>query len=246
MKPIAVIPARYASVRFPGKPLALIAGKPMVQHVYERCLESGSFARVFVATDDSRIADAVRGFGGDVAMTSPDCPSGTDRVAEVARAIPHADVLLNVQGDEPLIPPEALRELAAAFDDPDVQMATLVRPLEDAERANPNVVKAVLAQNGDALYFSRADLPFDRDAQQGRPEAAAPRYGHLGLYGYRRQTLFKLASLPPTPLELSEKLEQLRALEHGIRIRCRLTSYISIGVDTPEDLVRAEEAFRAR
>ena len=243
MKPIAVIPARFASVRFPGKPLAKLCGRPMVQHVYDRCVESGAFARVFVATDDERIADAVRGFGGEVAMTSPSCPSGTDRVAEVARAVPHADILVNVQGDEPLIAPDALRTLTGAFDDPSVQMATLVRPLEDAERDDPNVVKAVLAANGDALYFSRADIPYHRDAGQGCAPAAVPRYAHLGLYGYRRTTLLHLASLAPTPLEQVERLEQLRALEHGIRIRCRLTHHTSVGVDTPEDLARAEKAL---
>lgn len=244
MKPIAVIPSRYASVRFPGKPLAMIAGKPMVQHVYDRCAESGAFAKIFVATDDERIATAVRSFGGDVAMTSADCPSGTDRVAEVARSIPHADVLVNVQGDEPLIAPEALRELTLAFDDPAVEMATLVRPLDESERANPNVVKAVLAKSGDALYFSRADLPYDRDAQQGGPPAQVARYAHVGIYGYRRATLLTLASLPPAAIELSEKLEQLRALDHGIRIRCRLTRFTSIGVDTPEDLARADARWR--
>ncbi len=238
MKPIAVIPARWASSRFPGKPLAMLSGKPMVQHVWERCRQSNAFVRVFIATDDARIADAVKRFGADVAMTSPDCPSGTDRVAEVARAFPHVQVLLNVQGDEPLVTPEALRELTSAFEDPEVQMATLVRPLRDEERANPNVVKAVLARNGDALYFSRADIPHLREG--GAP---APGFAHVGLYGYRRDLLMKLAQLPPTPLEESEKLEQLRALEHGVKIRCRQTNFESLGVDTPEDLARAEAAL---
>ena len=246
MKPIAVIPSRYASVRFPGKPLAPIAGKPMVQHVYERCVESGAFARVFVATDDDRIAQAVRGFGGDVAMTSPSCPSGTDRVAEVAKAIPHAQVLVNVQGDEPLIAPEGLRELAKAFDDPKVELATLIRPLDEDERQNPNVVKVALAANGDALYFSRADIPFDRDAQLGSGKGPARRYGHIGIYGYRRETLLRIATLEPTPLELTERLEQLRAMENGIRIHCRFTEFTSIGVDTPEDLKKAEALYLSR
>ncbi len=190
--PVAVIPARYASVRFPGKPLARLGGKPMIEHVHRRCVESGAFSEIVVATDDARIADAVRGFGGTVALTSPDCPSGTDRVAEVARARPEVEVFVNVQGDEPLIPPEALTLLAQAFAAPEVQMATLVRPLEEAERANPNVVKAVLALSGDALYFSRADLPFDRDGRGG-----IERLGHLGIYGYRRQTLLRLAGPRP-------------------------------------------------
>lgn len=246
MKPVAVIPARYASLRFPGKPLALIGGQPMVRHVYERCIESAAFGRVLVATDDERIAQAVRAFGGEVAMTSPACQSGTDRVAEVAHADAAAHVFVNVQGDEPLIAPGALAQLASLFAEPAVEMATLARPLQRHERENPNVVKVVLAANGDALYFSRADIPFDRAAQLGGVPADAPRLAHLGLYGYRRETLLGIASLPPSALERSEGLEQLRALEAGVRIRCGLTHYGGIGVDTPEDLARAEALWRAR
>jgi 3-deoxy-manno-octulosonate cytidylyltransferase (CMP-KDO synthetase) len=246
MSIVAVIPSRYASSRFPGKPLAFLAGKPMVQHVWERCVSSGAFSRVGVATDDARIADVVRGFGGEVWMTSAACATGTDRVAEVARALgaAEADVLVNVQGDEPLIAPEALRALVGAFEDLEVEMATLVRPLAPEELDNPNVVKAVLGVSGDALYFSRAPIPFERDL---RPDAASqppPRWAHLGLYGYRRHTLLRLAALPPSPLEEVEKLEQLRALENGIRIRCRATRWRSVGVDVPADLLRAEEALR--
>ncbi|HLL54544.1 MAG TPA: 3-deoxy-manno-octulosonate cytidylyltransferase [Myxococcaceae bacterium] len=240
-KPVAVIPARYASSRLPGKPLARIGGKPMIQHVWDRCQESGAFSRVLVATDDDRILQAVRGFGGEARLTSPDCQSGTDRVAEVARAEPSAQVLVNVQGDEPLLNPEVLRTLARAFEDPAVGMATLVRPLDEEERRNPNVVKALVGRNGDALYFSRADVPFQRD-----PGASPPRYGHIGLYGYRREVLLQLAQLPPSPLEECEKLEQLRALESGIRIRCLVTPHRSVGVDTPEDLARAEALLAAR
>ncbi len=256
---VAVIPSRYASSRFPGKPLAMLAGKPMVQHVWERCVESGAFSRVGVATDDERIAGAVRAFGGEVWMTSPACATGTDRVAEVARALGEpdsqasrgacvgsrlgADVLVNVQGDEPLIAPEALRALVRAFDDPSVEMATLVRPLASEELENPNVVKAVLALSGDALYFSRAPVPFERDPRPGASERPK-RWAHLGLYGYRRDTLLRLAALPPSPLEEVEKLEQLRALENGIRIRCGMTQWRSVGVDVPGDLLKAEEALR--
>lgn len=246
MKPVAIIPSRYASVRFPGKPLALLAGKSMVEHVYDRCAESGAFERIIVATDDERIAGAVRAFDGEVAMTSPGCQSGTDRVAEVAQSIPEAQVLVNVQGDEPLIAPEGLRALAALFDDATVQMATLVRPLDENERANPNVVKAVIDEQGDALYFSRADIPFDRDAQQGSTPASLDRLGHIGIYGYRRDTLARIAALPVHPLELSERLEQLRALAHGVRIRCAWTKLTSIGVDTPEDLAKAEVLWKKR
>lgn len=233
---LAVIPARYASTRFPGKPLAKLHGKPMVQHVFERCRQSGAFAGVFVATDDSRIVEVVKGFGGRVVMTSVSCRTGTDRVAEVARVLPFADILVNVQGDEPLIDGESLRTVVKAFEDPSVEMASLVRRLEEDERENPNVVKVALARNGDALYFSREDIPHQRDLNDPPP----PRWAHVGLYGYRRETLVRFAHLPPTPLEEAEKLEQLRAIENGIKIRCLETRHRGIGVDTPEDLARAE------
>jgi 3-deoxy-manno-octulosonate cytidylyltransferase (CMP-KDO synthetase) len=238
---VAVIPARYASTRFPGKPLALIQGRPMIEHVWHRCQEARAFAEVLVATDDARIADTVRGFGGTAVMTSPECPTGTDRVAEVARGRPDVDVWINVQGDEPLVDPASLRTLAELFSDAGVQMATLVRPLESADAVSPNVVKAVLALNGDALYFSRATLPFVRDAADG---AAVRRWAHLGLYGYRRDTLLRLATLPATPLEGAEKLEQLRALEHGIRIRCGQVTGTSVAVDVPDDVARVEALMR--
>lgn len=238
VRPVAVIPARFAAVRFPGKPLALLQGKPMVQHVYERCVASGAFSQVIVATEDARIALAVRGFGGEVAMTSPSCPSGTDRVAEVARELPGVHAFLNIQGDEPLVHPESLRTLAEAFADPTLPMATLVRPLEPDEHDNPNVVKVVLRRSGDALYFSRANIPYARD---GKDSPGTVRYAHLGLYGFRRDVLLNLSELPPTPLELTERLEQLRALEHGVSIRCLRTEHKSLGVDSPEDLARAEE-----
>lgn len=230
----AVIPARFASSRFPGKPLALLRGRPMVQHVVARARASGAFSAVLVATDDARIADAVRSFGGHVRLTSPDCASGTDRVAEVARAFPAVKAWVNVQGDEPLVAPRALATLAEALSDEAVEMATLVRPLEEEERGNPNVVKAVVALDGHALYFSRAEVPFSRE---GRP---VPRWAHVGLYGYRRDVLGRLARLQPSPLEQVELLEQLRALENGIRIRCLQTEFRGVGVDTPADLARAE------
>jgi 3-deoxy-manno-octulosonate cytidylyltransferase (CMP-KDO synthetase) len=239
----AVIPARYGSTRFPGKPLALIAGKPMVEHVWRRCMESRAFLQVLVATDDERIRETVERFGGTAVMTSPDCATGTDRVAEVARSRPEVDVWVNVQGDEPLLDPKALQMLAGLFEDPRVQMGTLVRPLEAAEVPNPNVVKAVLAVNGDALYFSRAALPFIREAGH---EGSVRRWAHIGLYGYQRETLLKLATLPPTPLEEAEKLEQLRALEHGLRIRCGQVHWNTVAVDVPEDVARVEAVMRAQ
>lgn len=238
-RPVAVIPARYASTRFPGKPLAPLGGKPMVQHVWERCLRSDAFSEVLVATDDERIRDAVERFGGQAVLTSPRCASGTDRVAEVARARPEARAFVNVQGDEPLVHPDALRSIATGLAAPDVQMATLVRPLEEQERANPNVVKVVLTRSSEALYFSRADIPFQR-GEDGFP----PRYAHLGLYGYRRDVLLELARLPPSPLEEAEKLEQLRALECGFRIKCMVSLHRSLGVDTPEDLALVEALLR--
>jgi len=235
-RPIAIIPARWASTRFPGKPLALLAGRPMVLHVVDACRRAGVFAEVVVATDDARIVEAVTAAGARAELTRSDHPSGTDRVAEVAARQPGdgRSVVLNIQGDEPLVEPAALAALARAFDDPAVEMATLVRPLADDERLRPQVVKAVLDLRRDALYFSRADVPFARDG------GTVERWAHLGLYGYRRETLARLAGLPPTPLERAESLEQLRALEHGIRIRCVRIEARSLGVDTPEDLARAE------
>jgi len=243
VRALAIIPARWGSTRFPGKPLALLAGRPLVQHVVEAAVRSRAFERVLVATDDERIAEAVERFGGQVERTSAAHASGTDRVAEVAARLPPEapEVVVNLQGDEPLVAPEALRRLVGCFQDPEVEMATLVRPLLDrAERLSPHLVKAVLDARGDALYFSRADIPFDRDG--GR----ALRFAHVGLYGYRRATLLRLSRLPPGALEQAESLEQLRALEHGIRIRCVRTEQASIGVDTPADLARAEAELAAR
>ncbi|HVP60512.1 MAG TPA: 3-deoxy-manno-octulosonate cytidylyltransferase [Myxococcaceae bacterium] len=241
MKPVAVIPARWGSTRFPGKPLVLLAGRPLVVHVVEACRLSDAFSDVRVATDDERIAAAVVEAGGSVERTGAHHSSGTDRVAEVAARLPSTvDVVVNVQGDEPLVHPETLRALAGAFDDPAVEMATLIRPLGEGERSNPNVVKALVDLCSDALVFSRADVPFAREG------ASIVRWAHQGLYGYRRATLLRLASLQPTPLERAESLEQLRALENGIRIRCIRTTHTSIGVDTPEDLARAEALLGAR
>jgi 3-deoxy-manno-octulosonate cytidylyltransferase (CMP-KDO synthetase) len=241
-QPIAVIPSRYGSSRFPGKPLTVLLGKPMIQHVVERCLEAKCFSRVVVATDDERIVIAVKAFGGEVMMTSAACASGTDRVAEVALAlkVDPETVLVNVQGDEPAVHPHSLVTLAHAFQDQRVQMATLIRPLAEEERTNPDVVKVVLDQDSNALYFSRADLPYQRDPGT-RPML---RWAHLGLYGYRAPVLARLASLAPTALEQTESLEQLRALGHGIAIACRVTPHAARAVDRPEDVPLAEAALR--
>jgi len=233
---VAVIPARWASTRFPGKPLAPLSGRPMVQHVWERVRSARGLARVLVATDDLRIAAAVRGFGGEVAMTG-ECRTGTDRVWAAVQGIP-AGRVLNVQGDEPLIDPECLEALLEALAEPGVQMATLKRPLEPAEEANPNVVKVVSSLSGDALYFSRARLPFERVG----PAAC---FAHVGVYGYRKAFLGQVAAMESTPLERAESLEQLRVLEHGFPIRVVLTSWRGVGVDTPADLLRAERALGA-
>ncbi len=242
LQALAVIPARFASTRFPGKPLAPLLGRAMVLHVADRCREAGCFARVVVATDDARIADVVRGAGVEVAMTSPDCATGTDRVAEVAKAagLGGEEVIINVQGDEPALPPGSLRTLVGLFEDATVQMATLVRPLRSEERSNPNVVKAVLDERHQALYFSRADLPFTRDAEG----AGLQRWAHVGLYGYRARTVARLAALPPTALEKTEALEQLRALGHGLRIACGVVAGTTQAVDRPEDVALAEAALR--
>jgi len=234
MRAVAVIPARWASSRFPGKPLARLQGRPMVEHVWRRVGRVRGLSAVLVATDDERIASAVRAFGGEVAMTG-ECRTGTDRVREALRGR-EAEVALNVQGDEPLIEPACLEGLLGAFADPAVRMATLKRPLAPGEAEDPHVVKVVTALSGDALYFSRSAIPFAR----GGPAQA---FAHVGVYAYRRDVLEALGGLPTAPLEKAEALEQLRALEHGIPIRVVETSYRSLGVDVPEDLAKAEAAL---
>ena len=229
---VAIIPARYESSRFPGKALADIAGRPMIEHVYRRASAARSVGVVIVATDDQRICDAVEAFGGRAQLTSPSHLSGTDRLAEVAAALT-CDVVVNVQGDEPLIEPSMIDDAIAPFrTDPALQMTTLRRRIEDPrDLQNPNVTKIVCDREGYALYFSRAPIPYTREGA-----APAPAWRHIGLYVYRRQCLMRLTSLPATAMEKAEALEQLRALEHGIRIKAIETVHDSIGVDTPEDL----------
>lgn len=238
---IAVIPARWASTRFPGKPLALLRGKPLVQHVWERACRAGSVDRVIVATDDMRIARAASGFGAEVALTSPRHPTGTDRLAEVAAKLPSARIILNVQGDEPDIAPATIDRLARELrGNPRLGMATAANPVSDPEDVqNPNVVKVVTDRAGRALYFSRGAIPFDRDGTGG------VRYlRHQGIYAYRRRVLLDFVRWKPTPLEKAEKLEQLRALENGVQIGVITVKHASVGVDAPEDLARAERALR--
>ena len=232
MKVLCVIPARYSSTRLPGKPLAMIAGKPMIQHVYERACRALLPQEVVVATDSKIVADAVKGFGGKVMMTSPDHPSGTDRLAEVALSYPDIDVIVNVQGDEPMIPPEVIDKLAQAFeDDKDLNMTTLKTLMGEEEYNNPNAVKVVTDQNGYALYFSRSLLPYPRNKT-----ADFKVYKHVGIYAYRRSFLLSYAAYEPTPLEQIEGLEQLRVLENGQRIKVLESKFQGIGIDTQEDL----------
>lgn len=231
---VAIIPARYDSTRLPGKVLADIYGRPMVEHVYRRASRARSVGVVIVATDDQRILDVVEKFGGRGRLTSRAHQSGTDRIAEIARELT-ADLIINVQADEPMISPFAIDEAVEAFrKDPTLQMSTLRRRIhEPKDFVDPNNVKVVCDVTGHALYFSRAPIPFTRE---GSPPPQLWR--HIGLYVYRRETLIRLTELPPTALEKAEGLEQLRALENGIRIRAVETTADSIGVDTPEDLER--------
>ena len=231
-----VIPARYGSTRLPGKPLAEIDGRPMIWYVWSKACAAKLPARVVVATDDERIASAVRGFGGRAVLTSPACASGTDRVAEAARGMDE-EILINLQGDEPLMHPSVIDAVAAPLvAEPDVPMATAALPLDDPEEyARASVVKVVVDARGDALYFSRSPIPHFRDTGTGRYRK------HLGIYGYRREFLFRVAALPPSPLEEAERLEQLRVLEAGYRIRVVDVAHDSVGVDTPEDLNSVEE-----
>jgi 3-deoxy-manno-octulosonate cytidylyltransferase (CMP-KDO synthetase) len=238
MKFIAVIPARFASTRFPGKPLVLLNGKPVIQHVYERVCYSKLFHEVIVATDDNRIKDAVRGFGGKAMMTSPDHPSGSDRIAEVIRDL-DCDVIFNVQGDEPMIDTRTLALLKDVFSDPKVSVASLMTSLnDDKELLNINIVKVVADNILNALYFSRSPIPCNRDSQPG-----IEYFRHIGVYAYRKQTLLDFIKLPQGKLEQIEKLEQLRFLENGIPIRMVKTVYQGIGIDTPDDLLQVEQLF---
>jgi len=231
---IGIIPARYASSRFPGKPLANIAGKPMIQWVFEHVSDAGLHA-VAVATDDERIADCVRNFKGTVAMTSPSHPSGTDRCGEAAHILKlnANDVIVNIQGDEPFISKSEISLLTDMFRNPDVHIATLVKPITDeADICNPNKVKVVVSKSGKALYFSRHAIPYLRNDGG----LSAQYYQHLGIYAYRYKTLKELIALKPSALELSEKLEQLRWLENDYTIYAAPCNYEGIGIDTPQDL----------
>ena len=239
-KVTAIIPARWASTRFPGKPLVKLRGKPLVQHVWERAQRAKLVDRVIVATDDMRIAETAFAFGAEVALTSPKHPTGTDRLAEVARKLKSAPIILNVQGDEPDIAPSTIDRLARALqDDPKLGMVTAANPITArADIGNPNVVKVVTDLSGRALYFSRSAIPHDRDGRGGINYLR-----HQGIYGYRRKVLLDFVKWKPTPLEEAEKLEQLRALEHGVSIGVIVVKKGSVGVDVPADVAKAARAL---
>ncbi len=244
---LAVIPARYASTRFPGKPLADLGGQTLIQRVYTAVSRCDFLDRVVVATDDDRIFDHVAGFGGHAVMTSPDHVSGTDRVAEAARAFPAATIVVNVQGDEPFIRPEQIAAVVDPFQDPGIAICTLATPVRDEHALlSPNVVKVVHDQRQAALYFSRHAIPYLRDLPIGRWIDQGKHLQHLGLYAYRASVLQELTALPPGRLELDESLEQLRWLTAGYPIHVGITQSPAIGVDTPADLAAANERLRSQ
>jgi 3-deoxy-manno-octulosonate cytidylyltransferase (CMP-KDO synthetase) len=248
MKVIGVIPARYASVRFPGKPLAMLAGKPLIQHVHERASRARTLGRLLIATDDERIRAAAESFGAEVVMTAPDAPSGSDRIVE---AVGHlsSEIVVNIQGDEPFVDPAGIDDCVEALrESPDASVATLIERITTAEDLlDPNVVKVVNDDAHNALYFSRSIIPFPRgyETEDGETDIDLALkklvfYKHIGLYAWRHDALMRFASLPPSFLEMTEKLEQLRLLQAGGRIRVIETTGRSLGVDTPEDLATAE------
>jgi 3-deoxy-manno-octulosonate cytidylyltransferase (CMP-KDO synthetase) len=240
MRTVAIIPARYSSTRFPGKPLAEIAGVPMIQRVYERTRAAKSIAAAYVATDDDRIAEACAKFGAPVLMTRADHATGTDRLAEAASTL-DAEIIVNVQGDEPLIEDFVVDAAVAALEEsPETVMSTVVHAMEPGDETDPNRVKVVLDRNGGALYFSRSAVPYRR------AQTSEPFWQHVGLYVYRRDFLLEYVDLPRTPAECAEELEQLRVLEHGYRIRCAVVEgWHSAPVDVPEDITRVEALLAA-
>lgn len=245
MKFIGIIPARYESTRFPGKPLAMLGGKYVIRRVYEQVAEV--LQDVCVATDDERIAKAVREFGGNAVMTSKNHKSGTDRIEEAVTSLGSThDVVINIQGDEPFIHRSQIEAVCRCFDDPQTQIATLGKPFGNgsadyAAIANPNSPKIVVDNNGYAMYFSRSIIPFVRGCEPDRWPASYPFLKHIGMYAYRRDTLGEITRLPQSSLEVAESLEQLRWLQNGYRVKVGLTDVETIGIDTPEDLARAEE-----
>jgi 3-deoxy-manno-octulosonate cytidylyltransferase (CMP-KDO synthetase) len=237
MKVLCVIPARYASTRFPGKPLVIIDGKSMIQRVYEQALKASGLDKVVVATDDDRIAKTVEAFGGSVVMTKSTHQSGTDRCAEVSEQLPDFDTIINIQGDEPFIDPAQIELLISCFEDPGVQLATLIKKVQTEEELfNTNIPKVVINSNREAIYFSRQTIPYLRNIATENWLNTHQYYKHIGIYGYSRHTLLSITKLRPSTLELAESLEQLRWIEHGYAIQTRVTEIETIAIDTPEDL----------
>lgn len=239
-KVLAVIPARFGSKRFPGKPLSLIQGKTLIQRTYENALLCPILDRIVIATDDERIFDHAKSFGAEVLMTDPNCPNGTERIAEVLAKTEHdADIIVNVQGDEPCVTPEVIIALVQALvDNPEIPMSTVITRIKKREDSlNPSVVKCVIDQKGRALYFSRQLIPGNKEIQYTE---STPYYSHIGLYAYRKEFLFQYLKLSPTPLQLAEDLEQLKVLEHGYLIQTATVDHVNLGVDTPEDIHKVE------
>lgn len=246
MKFIGIIPARYASTRFPGKPLALLGGKPVIQHVYEKV--AAVLEAAYVATDDERIYDVVKSFGGQVVMTRTDHKSGTDRIEEAIEKIGGEwDVVVNVQGDEPFVAKSQLDTICHCFDDPTTQIATLGKPFESMEAVqNPNSPKIVVDNMGFAMYFSRSVIPYVRGKEKSSWLTHYPFLKHLGIYAYRKDVLRQVTQLPQSSLEIAESLEQLRWLQNGFKIKVGTTDVETVGIDTPRDLERAEEFLKAQ
>lgn len=246
MKFIGIIPARYASTRFPGKPLALLGGKPVIQHVYEKV--AAVLEAAYVATDDERIYDVVKSFGGQVVMTRTDHKSGTDRIEEAIEKIGGEwDVVVNVQGDEPFVAKSQLDTICHCFDDPTTQIATLGKPFESMEAVqNPNSPKIVVDNMGFAMYFSRSVIPYVRGKEMSTWLTHYPFLKHLGIYAYRKDVLRQVTQLPQSSLEIAESLEQLRWLQNGFKIKVGTTDVETVGIDTPQDLERAEEFLKAQ
>ena len=246
MKFIGIIPARYASTRFPGKPLALLGGKPVIQHVYEKV--AAVLEAAYVATDDERIYDVVKSFGGQVVMTRTDHKSGTDRIEEAIEKIGGEwDVVVNVQGDEPFVAKSQLDTICHCFDDPTTQIATLGKPFESMEAVqNPNSPKIVVDNMGFAMYFSRSVIPYVRGKEMSSWLTHYPFLKHLGIYAYRKDVLRQVTQLPQSSLEIAESLEQLRWLQNGFKIKVGTTAVETVGIDTPQDLERAEEFLKAQ
>lgn len=246
MKFIGIIPARYASTRFPGKPLALLGGKPVIQHVYEKV--AAVLEAAYVATDDERIYDVVKSFGGQVVMTRTDHKSGTDRIEEAIEKIGGEwDVVVNVQGDEPFVAKSQLDTICHCFDDPTTQIATLGKPFESMEAVqNPNSPKIVVDNMGFAMYFSRSVIPYVRGKEKSSWLTHYPFLKHLGIYAYRKDVLRQVTQLPQSSLEIAESLEQLRWLQNGFKIKVGITDVETVGIDTPQDLERAEEFLKSQ